>query len=136
VAARGDLHAELHRLSRLGEWQTMADHPDQLARLQDEPGLMPSAVEEMIRWTTPVKEFMRTAQRECVIRGVRIPAGDSVLLTYVSGNRDEEVCRCEPFRERPHLHALHGVSPCRRGRSPKERQQQRAAGLASAAAWR
>ena len=57
---------------------------------------MPLAVEEMVRWTTPVKEFMRTAQRDYVIRGVKITAGESVLLSYVSGNRDEEVFS-DPF---------------------------------------
>ena len=56
----------------------------------------PSAVEEMIRWTTPVKEFMRTAQQDCDIRGVPISAGQSVLLSYVSGNRDEDVFS-DPF---------------------------------------
>lgn len=58
---------------------------------------MPLAVEEMIRWTTPVKEFMRTAQRDYTIRGVTIPAGEAVLLSYVSGNRDEEIFS-DPFR--------------------------------------
>jgi cytochrome P450 len=75
----------------------LIEHPDQLARLRENPGLMPLAVEEMIRWTTPVKEFMRTAQRDVEIRGVPIAAGDSVLLSYVSGNRDEDVFD-EPFR--------------------------------------
>ena len=59
--------------------------------------LMRLAVEEMIRWTTPVKEFMRTAQQDYEIRGVRIAAGESVVLSYVSGNRDEEIFD-EPFR--------------------------------------
>lgn len=80
-----------------GGMHALIEHPDQLARLRENPGLMPLAVEEMIRWTTPVKEFMRTAQRDVVIRGVPIAAGDSVLLSYVSGNRDEDVFD-EPFR--------------------------------------
>nr|WP_199256648.1 cytochrome P450 [Mycolicibacterium mengxianglii] len=75
----------------------LIEHPDQLARLKNDMSLMPLAVEEMIRWTTPVKEFMRTAQQDYDIRGVRISAGESVLLSYVSGNRDEEVFD-EPFR--------------------------------------
>ena len=51
----------------------------------------------MIRWTTPVKEFMRTADRGHHRRGVPIAKGESVYLAYVSGNRDEEVFD-EPFR--------------------------------------
>lgn len=80
-----------------GGMHALIAYPDQLARLRDDPALMPLAVEEMIRWTTPVKEFMRTAQRDHDIRGVRIAAGDAVLLSYVSANRDDEVFD-EPFR--------------------------------------
>jgi cytochrome P450 len=79
-----------------GGMHALVEHPEQLERLRNDPGLMPLAVEEMVRWTTPVKEFMRTAQRDYVIRGVKIAAGESVLLSYVSGNRDEEVFR-DPF---------------------------------------
>jgi cytochrome P450 len=79
-----------------GGMHALVEHPEQLARLRNDPGLMPLAVDEMVRWTTPVKEFMRTAQRDYVIRGVKIAAGESVLLSYVSGNRDEEVFS-DPF---------------------------------------
>jgi cytochrome P450 len=79
-----------------GGMHALIEHPEQLARLRDDPALMPLAVEEMVRWTTPVKEFMRTPQRDYVIRGVTIAAGESVLLSYVSGNRDEEVFT-DPF---------------------------------------
>ena len=58
---------------------------------------MGTAVEEMIRWTTPVKEFMRTATADTTVRGVPITKGESVYLAYLSGNRDEEVFN-EPFR--------------------------------------
>ncbi|BBZ68744.1 cytochrome P450 [Mycolicibacterium insubricum] len=80
-----------------GGLAALLEYPDQLARLQADMSLMPLAVEEMIRWTTPVKEFMRTAQRDYTIRGVTIPAGEAVLLSYVSGNRDEEIFS-DPFR--------------------------------------
>ncbi|UNB50622.1 cytochrome P450 [Mycolicibacterium sp. YH-1] len=80
-----------------GGMQALLEYPEQLARLRNDMTLMPLAVEEMIRWTTPVKEFMRTAQRDYEIRGVRIAAGESVLLSYVSGNRDEEVFS-DPFQ--------------------------------------
>ncbi|MDF3338781.1 cytochrome P450 [Mycolicibacterium septicum] len=80
-----------------GGMHALLQNPDQLARLQNDMSLMPLAVEEMVRWTTPVKEFMRTAQQDCEIRGVRIAKGESVLLSYVSGNRDEDVF-VDPFR--------------------------------------
>ncbi|OBI60962.1 cytochrome [Mycolicibacterium fortuitum] len=80
-----------------GGMHALLQNPDQLARLQNDMSLMPLAVEEMVRWTTPVKEFMRTAQQDYEIRGVRVAKGESVLLSYVSGNRDEEVF-VDPFR--------------------------------------
>ena len=75
----------------------LIENPDQLDRLQNNLELMPLATEEMIRWTTPVKEFMRTAADDTTVRGVPIAAGDSVLLSYVSANRDEDVFS-DPFR--------------------------------------
>ncbi|CAN5836300.1 cytochrome P450 [soil metagenome] len=75
----------------------LIENPGELARLRADPALMPTAVEEMIRMTTPVKEFMRTATADTTVRGVPIAAGESVYLAYVSGNRDEEVFD-EPFR--------------------------------------
>jgi cytochrome P450 len=75
----------------------LIENSDELTRLRENPGLMPTAVEEMIRWTTPVKEFMRTATEDTTVRGVPIAAGESVYLAYVSGNRDEAVFS-EPFR--------------------------------------
>lgn len=75
----------------------LIENPDELARLRSNMDLMPTAVEEMIRWTTPVKEFMRTAAEDTTVRGVPIAQGESVYLAYVSGNRDEEIFD-EPFR--------------------------------------
>ena len=75
----------------------MIENPGELTRLREHPELMPTAVEEMIRWTTPVKEFMRTATADTTVRGVPIAKGESVYLAYVSGNRDEEIFN-EPFR--------------------------------------
>ena len=80
-----------------GGLRALIDNPDQLDRLRGDLGLMPTAVEEMIRWSTPVKEFMRTATADTEVRGVRIAEGESVYLAYVSGNRDEEVFE-DPFR--------------------------------------
>lgn len=75
----------------------LIEYPDQLRRLRDDPDLMPLATEEMIRWATPVKEFMRTAAEDTTVRGVPIAQGESLLLSYVSANRDEEVF-ANPFR--------------------------------------
>ncbi len=69
----------------------LADHPDQWAALRADRALVPSAVEELLRWTTPVISFMRTATADCTIRGQAVAAGDPVLLLYASANRDEEV---------------------------------------------
>lgn len=74
-----------------GGLHALIENPDQLARLRAQPDLMGTAVEEMIRWSTPVKEFMRTATADTTVRGVPISKGESVYLAYVSGNRDEEV---------------------------------------------
>jgi cytochrome P450 len=75
----------------------LIENPGELERLRSDPGLMGTAVEEMIRWSTPVKEFMRTATADTTVRGVDIAKGDSVYLAYVSGNRDEDVFD-DPFR--------------------------------------
>jgi cytochrome P450 len=75
----------------------LIENPGELERLRQNMDLMPTAIEEMIRWTTPVKEFMRTAAEDTTVRGVPIAKGESVYLAYVSGNRDEEVFD-EPFR--------------------------------------
>ena len=80
-----------------GGLHALIQNPDELARLRDDPELMGTAVEEMIRWSTPVKEFMRTATADTTVRGVDIAKGESVYLAYVSGNRDEEVFT-DPFR--------------------------------------
>ena len=64
--------------------------PEQMARLKADMSLMPNAVEEMIRWSTPVMHFMRTATEDFEIRGKTIKAGEAVCLHYPSGNRDEE----------------------------------------------
>jgi cytochrome P450 len=69
----------------------LAERPDQWAALRADRGLIPAAVEELLRWTTPVISFMRTATADTTIRGVPVAAGDPVLLVYASANRDEEV---------------------------------------------
>jgi cytochrome P450 len=80
-----------------GGMLALIENPDQHGRLGGDLNLMPLATEEMIRWVTPVKAFMRTAAEDATVGGVLIAAGDSVLLSYVSGNRDEDVFH-DPFR--------------------------------------
>ena len=80
-----------------GGLHALIENPDQLTRLRDDLSLMPQATEEMIRWVTPVKQFMRTAAEDTLVRGIPIAAGQSVLLSYVSANRDEDVFE-DPFR--------------------------------------
>ena len=69
----------------------LIQHPDQLALLQDQPELIPNAVEEMLRWASPVYHFRRTATRDVELRGKAIKAGDKVVMWFASGNRDEDV---------------------------------------------
>jgi cytochrome P450 family 142 subfamily A polypeptide 1 len=66
-------------------------HRDQLALLRQDPTLIPFAVEEMLRWATPVKNMNRTATRDVVLCGQQIHEGDRMLLLYPSANRDQAV---------------------------------------------
>jgi cytochrome P450 len=93
----------------------LLENPDQLAVLRADPGAMPGAVEEILRWSSPVSYFARRATRDTRIRDTAIAAGERVTLWYPSGNRDEEVFE-DPFRfdiarpQRPHL-AFGGGGP-------------------------
>ena len=82
--------------SMSGGMHALISNPDQLARLQADPSLMPTAIDEMIRWTSPVKHFMRTATVDYDIRGTTVKAGQDVLLSYWSANHDEDVF-ADPF---------------------------------------
>lgn len=66
-------------------------YPDQLKKLQENPGLIPNAVAEIIRWQTPVIYQRRTATEDTVLGGKTIREGDRVIMWYASGNRDETV---------------------------------------------
>jgi cytochrome P450 len=75
-----------------GGLQALIENPDQLARLKADPTLVATAADEMIRWVTPVKHFMRTARTDYTLAsGHTVRAGESVLLSYPSANRDEAV---------------------------------------------
>jgi cytochrome P450 len=73
-----------------GGMLAMMEHPDELARLQRHPEMIGSATEEIIRWTTPTKCFMRTAADHYELRGRRIAPGDWVMLSFASANFDED----------------------------------------------
>ena len=71
-----------------GGLPALIENPDQLARLRDEPDLIPNAVDEMIRYVSPVRHFMRTAQADTEVAGVSIRKGDWLYLSYLAANRD------------------------------------------------
>jgi cytochrome P450 len=75
---------------------TLPEHPDQLDRLRSDQSLLKSAVDEIIRWASPVSYFARRATVDVEIRGVPIKAGDRVTLWYPSANRDDEAF-ADPF---------------------------------------
>jgi cytochrome P450 len=75
----------------------LVDHPEQLDTLRNDPTVLGSAVEEILRWSSPVSYFARRATRDTEIRGVRIAAGQRITLWYPSANRDEDVFD-DPFR--------------------------------------
>ena len=69
----------------------LLEHPGELEKLRRNPALVETAADELVRWTTPVNHFVRTAAVDYELRGKRIKAGDSVALFYASANRDEEI---------------------------------------------
>lgn len=79
---------ETTRNSISGALVALAEHPAQLDHLIADPALLPSAVEEVLRWTTPVTSFLRTAVADTTLGGVEIAAGDPLLLLYAAANRD------------------------------------------------
>ncbi|MDG2306499.1 MAG: cytochrome P450 [Candidatus Binatia bacterium] len=72
-------------------------HPDQLEKLRQDPAAMKPAVEEILRWASPVAYFARRATRDTQVRGTKIRAGERVTVWYPSANRDEEIFE-DPFR--------------------------------------
>ena len=83
--------------SMAGGMLALIDNPDQLQLLRDHPEHIGTAVDEIIRWVTPVKHFMRTASEDALVGNVTVRKGESVLLSYPSANRDEDVFD-DPFR--------------------------------------
>jgi cytochrome P450 len=93
--------------------RTLLDHPDQLADLRADPGLVPGAVEEILRYDNPLHYFRRTATADTELRGVEIAAGDKVVMFYTSANRDEDVFD-DPqrfdIRRSPNPHLSFGIA--------------------------
>ena len=75
----------------------LIENQDQLKLLQEQPELIPSAVEELLRWASPVYHFRRTATRDVELSGTQIKADDKVVMWFASGNRDEAVF-ADPYR--------------------------------------
>lgn len=73
-----------------GGMKALLEHPEQLAKLRDNPDLAPQAAREMIRWVSPVRHMMRTTTEDIVLRGKNLKAGDSLCLWYPSANRDSD----------------------------------------------
>ena len=83
--------------SIVGGLLALMDYPDQLRLLQDQPELIDGAADELIRYVSPVKHFIRTCQAPFMLRDVTFEPGDITLLSYASANRDDEVFD-DPFR--------------------------------------
>ncbi len=97
-----------------GGLKALLDNPEQMAALRADLTLLPSAVDEIIRWTSPVKHFIRTATEDVEIEGQQVRTGDLVMLSYPSANRDEDVFD-DPFAFRidrkPNRHLAFGTGP-------------------------
>jgi cholest-4-en-3-one 26-monooxygenase len=103
---------ETTRNATTGGLLAFIENPDQWKRLKANPGLIDRTVEEIVRWTTPVIQFARTAKEDAEIRGQKIKAGQVLCLFYPSANRDEEVFQ-EPNRfdigRDPNPHLAFGI---------------------------
>jgi len=92
----------------------LLEHAGAQDDLRDDPALMPAAVEEMLRWWTPVMTFRRTATAECEIGGQRIGTGDKVVVSFTSANRDDAVFSGPDrfdIRRHPNPHLVFGHGP-------------------------
>jgi cytochrome P450 len=103
--------------STAGAMCAMAERPDLVDRVRADLSLVPKLVDEGVRWSSPLLNFMRTAAADCELRGQTIRKGDWIMMSYLSGNRDEDVFK-DPFTfslDRPenvHLGFGHGPHNC------------------------
>lgn len=97
-----------------GGMHGLLEFPDEMAKLRADPGLLGTAAEEFVRWTAPVKHFMRTPRKPVEWHGTTIPAGEAIMLAFASACRDEAVFE-EPDRLRvdrsPNPHLAFGIGP-------------------------
>ncbi|OAF13437.1 hypothetical protein AYJ54_44250 [Bradyrhizobium centrolobii] len=97
-----------------GGLHALLSHPDQMAKLVRDPTLLGTAVEEILRWTSPGRHLVRTATAETEVGGQRIRAGEAVALFFASANRDETVFRSANAFEvdrQPNPHLAFGSGP-------------------------
>ena len=95
-----------------GGLQALAEHPEEYAKLKANPELVPSAVEEIVRWTSPVNYMKRVVARDLEFRGQKLREGENLILFYASANRDESVFEDpEAFRvdRSPNPHLAFGI---------------------------
>ncbi len=105
---------ETTRNATSGGVLALVEHRDQAVRLYQHPELMPTAVEEVLRWVSPVNHFRRTASEDTELGGKHIKAADKVVVYYASANRDEDVFT-DPFTfditRQPNPHLAFGAGP-------------------------
>jgi cytochrome P450 len=92
--------------------QALVEHPDQLAALRADPSLIPSAVEEILRWANPLHYFRRTATVDTEVSGTPVAAGEKLAMMYTSANRDESVfsdAQAFDIRRDPNPHLSFGI---------------------------
>jgi cholest-4-en-3-one 26-monooxygenase len=103
---------ETTRNATSGGVQAFIDNPDQWRMLQTDAALLRPAIEEIVRWISPVIQFARTASEDYVLRGQKIKQGEALALYYPSANRDEDVFE-EPFKfdisRDPNPHIAFGI---------------------------
>ena len=103
---------ETTRNATSGGLLALIEHPAELERLREDPTLLPAAVEEVLRWTSPVIHFCRTAAADAEVGGQHIAKEDLLILFYPSANRDEDVF-ADPFRfdvgREPNEHIAFGI---------------------------
>jgi cytochrome P450 len=103
---------ETTRNALSGGIQALCEHPEHFDRLRRDPSLLPQAIEEMLRWVSPVMQFRRTAMRDTKIGEQQICKGEKVVMYYGAANRDPEVFD-DPERfditRRPNPHVAFGV---------------------------
>jgi cytochrome P450 len=103
---------ETTRNGTSGGMLALAQHPGELRKIQQNPKLLPSAIEEILRWTSPIIHFARTTTQDVEIRGKKIRKGEQLALYYPSANRDEDIFE-DPFTFRvdrdPNRHLAFGI---------------------------